>query len=144
MLNSACRILRVCDFVSGVRRFEGTKQVLLCHCFVSWTTIACDGAPDILLFDKPPIAPFVCQRMIRHVLTPLFLSLLCAVSHLRIMISGKKGSLVTASYLFYFATLQMTTKTLYLWGLRLTDKAARLIKFKSLAFVNIASILNAH
>lgn len=135
MLNSACRTSRVRDFVSGVRRFEGTKQVLLCHCFVSWTTIACDGAP---------IAPFVRQRMICHVLTPLFLSLLCAASHLRIMISGKKGSLVTASYLFYFATLQMTTKTSSPWGLRLTDKAARQIKFKSLAFVNIASILNAH
>lgn len=103
------------------------KQVLLCHyCLLLWNVLyseaPCLCTLDILLFDKLLIAPFICQS-IQHVLIPLFTPA-CLMSDQGVL-ERKQASLVTPSYLFYFITVQMTNKTLFLRDFSLTDKAAR-------------------
>lgn len=64
-------------------------------CFIySDSLLSCQLTLDILLFDKLPIAPFICHRLMHHVLITLLLSLPCGASDVRGAISGIKEVLL--------------------------------------------------
>lgn len=105
--------------VCGGKQTGAAVSVMALARFIFWFTVSCQCTLDILLFDKLPIAPFICRGLMRHVLITLLLSSLWSMSDVRGAISGKKGgSLVTSSYLFYLITFQMTNKTLLPVGRR--------------------------
>lgn len=61
MQGSAVEILQ--ELLVALDALRKNKQVVPCH----------RRGVDISLFDKLPFAPFICQRLIEHVLIPLLL-----------------------------------------------------------------------
>lgn len=105
-------------------------------------------SPDMLLFDKLPLAPLICYRLIHHVLITLFPSLQCVMCQMsEVWFQGERSSscdilrYLSPSFISLLSKWQI--KDCSLWDVWQTDKAERLVFFFPLVLGKVAALLKS-